>query len=80
MTSELFRKWVKDCLIKTLHKGDILILDNMSSHKSIEIQELVESVGATMKYLPPYSPDKNPNRVNVVKGKSRAEKSSRSND
>lgn len=60
MTSELFRKWVKDCLIKTLHKGDILILDNMSSHKSIEIQELVESVGATMKYLPPYSPDKNP--------------------
>lgn len=32
----------------------------MSSHKSIEIQELVESVGATMKYLPPYSPDKNP--------------------
>ena len=52
----------------------------MSSHKSIEIQELVESVGATIKYLPPYSPDKNPNRVNVVKGKSRAEKSRRSND
>ena len=44
-------------MIKTLNKGDILILDNMSSHKVTGIKELVQSVGATIKYLPPYSPE-----------------------
>ena len=60
MTGEFFKNWVKDCLIKTLNKGDIVILDNMSSHKVARIKELIASVGATIKYLPPYSPEKNP--------------------
>ena len=51
---------MKENFIKTLKSGDIVILDNMSSHKVAGIRELIESVGGTVKYLPPYSPDKNP--------------------
>ena len=60
LTGEFFHKWVKENFIKTLKSGDIVILDNMSSHKVAGIRELIESVGGTVKYLPPYSPDKNP--------------------
>ena len=41
LTGEFFKNWVKDCLIKTLNKGDIVILDNMSSHKVAGIKELI---------------------------------------
>lgn len=60
LDGEFFRQWVKDALIKTLHKGDIVVMDNMSSHKVAGVIELIKSVGAEIKYLPPYSPDLNP--------------------
>lgn len=60
LDGEFFRQWVKDALIKTLHKGDIVVMDNMSSHKVAGVIELIKSVGAEIKYLPPYSPDFNP--------------------
>ena len=47
-------------LSKTLHEGDIVIMDNMSSHKVSGVKDLIEAVGAQVKYLPPYSPDLNP--------------------
>ncbi len=40
--------------------GDIVVLDNLSSHKSERVRERIESVGAMLEYLPPYSPDLNP--------------------
>ena len=60
LTGELFKAWVKEGLCPTLRKGDIVIMDNLSSHKVAGIEEMIRSVGATVKYLPPYSPDMNP--------------------
>jgi transposase len=47
-------------LAPTLHPGDLVVLDNLSSHKSSAAIEAVEAAGAKMVYLPPYSPDLNP--------------------
>ena len=44
----------------TLKKGDIVVLDNLSSHKVAGVKAAIESVGAKVIYLPPYSPDLNP--------------------
>jgi transposase len=57
---EVFQAYVKHILLPTLKPGDIIVLDNLSAHKNKEIQELIESVGAELWYLPPYSPDLNP--------------------
>ncbi|MBR9971806.1 transposase [Magnetospirillum sp. J10] len=44
----------------TLAPGDIVIMDNLGSHKVAGIREAIEAAGATVRYLPPYSPDLNP--------------------
>jgi transposase len=59
-TSVTFREYVRQVLLPTLKPGDIIVLDNLSAHKDIEAKKLVESKGATLKFLPPYSPDLNP--------------------
>jgi transposase len=46
--------------LPTLKPGDIVILDNLSAHKNQETRDLIESVGAELWFLPPYSPDLNP--------------------
>jgi transposase len=51
---------VRTFLCPTLHPGDIVIADNLSSHKVAGIRQAIEAVGATIRYLPPYSPDLNP--------------------
>lgn len=58
--TEVFTVYVKDFLLPTLKEGDIVVLDNLSAHKDVKIRNLIESVGATLWYLPPYSPDLNP--------------------
>lgn len=60
MNGALFRAWVETFLCPTLQPGDIVIADNLSSHKVAGIREAIEAVGATLRYLPPYSPDLNP--------------------
>ena len=60
MNSKLFKEYIEKVLCPTLKVGDIVIMDNLSSHKVKGIKELIESVGAKLKYLPPYSPDYNP--------------------
>ena len=60
MDGELFLAWVEQFLCPTLCGGDIVILDNLSSHKVEGVQEAIAAVGATVLYLPPYSPDLNP--------------------
>jgi transposase len=57
---EVFESFVQQVLIKSLSPGDLVIMDNLSSHKGARVRQLIESVGATVLYLPPYSPDLNP--------------------
>ena len=52
-----FCKWL---LAPALHPGDIVVMDNLSGHKSAEANEAIEAVGAQVAFLPPYSPDLNP--------------------
>lgn len=59
-TSDVFEAFVKEFLLPVLKPGDIVVLDNLSSHKDDTISNLIESVGARVKFLPPYSPDLNP--------------------
>ena len=60
MDGELFLAYVRQFLCPTLRAGDIVILDNLSSHKVAGVQEAITAAGATLLYLPPYSPDLNP--------------------
>jgi transposase len=60
MDGELFLAWIEQFLCPTLQPGDIVILDNLSSHKVEGVQQAVAAVGAITLYLPPYSPDLNP--------------------
>jgi transposase len=56
----LFRAWVEQHLAPTLSIGDVVIMDNLSSHKVAGVREAIEASGAELRYLPPYSPDLNP--------------------
>jgi len=60
MDGELFLAWIEQFLCPTLQPGDIVILDNLSSHKVEGVQQAVAAVGAITLYLQPYSPDLNP--------------------
>jgi transposase len=55
----LFRAWVEQHLAPILKPGDIVVMDNLSSHKVAGVREAIEAVGAELRYLPPYSPDLN---------------------
>ncbi len=57
---QFFDAFVQDILVHELRPGDIVVLDNLSSHKSERARRLIESRGATLAFLPPYSPDLNP--------------------
>ena len=60
MDGELFLAYVRQFLCPTLRPGDIVILDNLSSHKVTGVKDAIVAAGATLLYLPPYSPDVNP--------------------
>lgn len=55
-----FTGFCEQFLAPTLHPGDLVVLDNLSSHKSTLAVKAIESAGAKVVYLPPYSPDFNP--------------------
>jgi transposase len=55
-----FEAFVERCLLPTLRPGDIVIMDNLSCHKTAEVERLIRGVGAEVRYLPAYSPDLNP--------------------
>jgi transposase len=59
-TGEIFQIYIREVLLPTLQPGDIVILDNLASHKNPKALELIEGVGAQVRFLPPYSPDLNP--------------------
>ena len=57
---DAFLAYVQQFLVPTLTPGDIVVLDNLGSHKVDGVREAIEAVGAALLYLPPYSPDLNP--------------------
>ena len=60
MNRVIFTQYVRQFLIPTLAPGDVVILDNLSSHKGAEVSALIRATGAELLFLPPYSPDLNP--------------------
>ena len=52
--------YVTQALIPELRPGNIVVMDNLSSHKRAAVREKIEAAGATLRFLPPYSPDFNP--------------------
>jgi len=60
VNGDVFEAFVKQVLLPRLRSGDVVILDNLSSHRRASTQTLIESVGAQLLFLPPYSPDLNP--------------------
>jgi len=60
MTGDAFLAYVQQVLVPTLRPGDIVVMDNLGSHKVDGIAQAIRSAGAELRYLPPYSPDYNP--------------------
>src|SRR5215216_4632543 len=60
INGECFRAYVEQQLIPLLKPGDIVIMDNLGSHKSVALRRMIKAAGARLWYLPPYSPDLNP--------------------
>jgi transposase len=60
MNGPMFLAYIKRCLVPTLKRGDIVIMDNLPVHKVAGVAEAITAAGATLLYLPPYSPDLNP--------------------
>jgi transposase len=60
INGDIFLAYVRQQLVPTLKKNDIVVMDNLSSHKLEGVREAIEAIGAKLLYLPPYSPDFNP--------------------
>jgi transposase len=60
INGEMFLAYVEQVLVPTLQHGDIVIMDNLSAHKVAGVRQAIEATGATLIYLPAYSPDLNP--------------------
>ena len=58
--AEIFQTYVQKILVPTLRPGDIVVMDNLSSHKSPAVEKAISAAGASVEYLPAYSPDLNP--------------------
>jgi transposase len=70
MTGDLFVAYIEQILAPTLRPGDVVVMDNLSSHKRARVREAIEGAGCTLMYLPPYSPDLNPIELAFAKLKS----------
>lgn len=60
VNADVFEAFVERVLVPQLRPGDLVVLDNLSSHKRARTQMLIHAAGAEVRYLPPYSPDLNP--------------------
>ena len=60
MNRRIFETYVETQLAPTLEKGDVVIMDNLSSHKGTKVEDAIRARGAWILFLPPYSPDLNP--------------------
>ena len=60
MNGTVFLAYIEQVLVPTLLPGDIVVMDNLPAHKPAGVREAIERAGATLSFLPPYSPDMNP--------------------
>jgi transposase len=60
INADAFETYVEKVLVPELRQSDIVVMDNLSSHKGSRVRTLIEAAGAQLRYLPPYSPDLNP--------------------
>lgn len=60
VNGDIFESFVEHVLVPALRPGDVVVMDNLSSHKRARTRELIEGAGAELWFLPPYSPDLNP--------------------
>jgi hypothetical protein len=73
---DAFEAYVDKVLVPDLKRGDVVIMDNLSSHKGPRVREMIEAAGASLLYLPPYSPDF-PHRKGLLQTQGSAAKSRR---
>lgn len=59
-TNDVFEMFVSDALVPNLHPGDIVVMDNLSSHKQPRVKALIEAKECSVLFTPPYSPEFNP--------------------
>jgi transposase len=59
-TRDAFLRFVREALVPSLRKGDVVVMDNLRAHYTDGVQQAIEAVGGTVLYLPPYSPELNP--------------------
>lgn len=71
MNGDLFVAYVRQVLVPELRPGDVVVLDNLSSHKRVAAVRAIERAGCSVAYLPPYSPDYNPIELAFAKVKAR---------
>lgn len=69
INGETFVAYIEQFLAPVLKPGDVVVMDNLSSHKAAGVKEAIEAVGASLLYLPPYSPDFNPIEMAFAKMK-----------
>ena len=74
MNGEIFAVYLERCLVPVLRPGDIVVMDNLSVHKSDHVRRAIEAAGAELMYLPPYSPDLNPIEMAFAKLKANLRK------
>jgi transposase len=74
MNGDIFVEYVRQCLAPSPRPGDIVVIDNLPAHKRDEARTIVEAAGATLRYLPPYSPDLNPIEQSFAKLKAHLRK------
>ena len=60
MHGAAFLAYVEQALVPTLEPGDIVVMDNLACHRSAAVRDAIQSAGAELRFLPPYSPDLNP--------------------
>jgi transposase len=60
INGQTFTAWIEQCLVPTLKPGDVVVMDNLGSHKGPGVRAAIRAVGAKLLFLPPYSPDLNP--------------------
>ncbi len=60
INAQSFLAYVEQVLVPTLSKGDIVVIDNLGSHKGKAVRDAIRAAGARLFFLPPYSPDLNP--------------------
>src|SRR6185369_11637415 len=73
MSGEMFRAYVEQCLVPALKRGDVVVMDNFAAHKVPGVREAIEKAGATLRYLPKYSPTSIPSNCPTANSRTTAQ-------